>query len=166
MRLGIENLERILSSRTYRGRPFVKRGRLFVASPEFGSHRFPLEGLRSFANFALATHSTYTYETNADSSPIRSIGPAVGIVLGTGDGLHASRCSDERARACLLPHDEGPVRADGGGGVAWLLPEDSTGRLHQRAGCEDGDDSPGYGRSHLAEHFRAAESERYRRPLG
>ena len=31
-------------------------------------------------------------------------------------------------RACLLPHDEEPVRTDGNARVSWLLPEDSAKR--------------------------------------
>ena len=66
----------------------------------------------------------------------------------------------------MLPGDEEPMRADGDAGIAWLLPEDSTKRLHQRACCEDSVGPPGYGRTYLADRFRAAKSERYRRPLG
>ena len=66
----------------------------------------------------------------------------------------------------MLPHDEWSVRADGDDGVAWLLPEDSTERLRQRASYDDSDGPPGWSHSNLADRFRTAESERYRRPLG
>jgi len=49
-------------------------------------------------------------------------------MLGPGDGLHGSQCGDEHSRACVLPHDEEPVRTDEDAGVEWLLREDSAER--------------------------------------
>lgn len=70
---------------------------------------------------------------DAYPSPIRCIGFATGYMRGPGNGLHGSRCTDEHRRACLLPHDEESVRADGNAGIAWLLPKGPAGRSHQCA---------------------------------
>jgi len=61
-------------------------------------------------------------------SPTRRSDLAVGNLPGSSNGLHGSRCGNERSRACLLPHDEESVRADGDAGVARLLPEGSAER--------------------------------------
>jgi hypothetical protein len=81
-------------------------------------------------DFQLLSLPTRKYSSlgNAYSASIRCAGLAVGDLLGSSDGLHGSQCGHEHPGACLLPHDEEPMRADGDAGVAWLLSEDSAER--------------------------------------
>lgn len=85
---------------------------------------------------------------------------------GPGNGLHGSQCGNEHPRACLLPHDEEPVWADGNAGVTWLLPEDSAERPRQRTGYEGSDVPPDCGSRYLVGCVRAGESCLCRHRLG
>ena len=83
-----------------------------------------------------------------------------------GHGLHGAQYGYEHPRACLLPHDEEPVWADGDAGIARLLPEGSAERSRQRAGHEADDLPPRCGSCHLVGCVRNGESGLCCRRLG
>jgi hypothetical protein len=62
------------------------------------------------------------YCIRESGSPNRIVGSLARLLCGASDGLHESGRADERARTCLLPDDEGPMRRDGDARFSWVLP--------------------------------------------
>jgi hypothetical protein len=82
--------------------------------------------------------SAMLYEGESKRTPIRYRSSASGVLPDAGDGLHGFQRADECRRACLLPINEEPVRADGNVRQPRMLPESASECSRQRDGYSGG----------------------------